>query len=160
MAWRSPYLTDFYDNIDPALDPRLSKAHAFVERHFRRVPTLEEVAAETGYSPFHFHRRFRAAYGKTPKQLATELQVAEVQRLILAGVPLARAAEAVGFAHQSHMTGRFKRLVGTTPLQWLKGPTRCPEGVASAPRAPSRPLGMSPPGRRAIFLSAVPAAPQ
>ena len=107
-------------DVDPALEQRLAKAYSFIEREFRRVPGLEEIAAATGLSPFHFHRVFRRAYGKTPKQMMNELQVAEVQRLILAGEPLARAADKAGFAHQAHMTGRFKQLVGTTPLRWLK----------------------------------------
>ena len=88
-----------------------------MEREFRRVPALEEIAAATGLSPFHFHRVFRRAYGKTPKRLLAELQVAEVQRLILADEHHARAADEVGFAHEAHITGGFKQLVGATPLR-------------------------------------------
>lgn len=99
---------------------RLAAARAYIERNFHRVPTLEEVAAAAQLSPFHFHRLFRRAYGQTPKQVATSLQVAEAQRLLLRGAAVAEAAAAAGFAHQSHMTARFKRVVGTTPYKWKR----------------------------------------
>ena len=102
------------------VDPVLAKALAFIQREYRRNPDMREIAGVTGLSPFHFHRRFRVAFGKTPKQLVQELRIAEVQRLALRGVPLYQAAVATGFAHQSHMTGAFKQLVGTPPARWLR----------------------------------------
>ena len=51
--------------------------------------------------------------------LATELQVEECKRLMLAGVPLGEIPARVGFAQQSHFTARFRRFVGQTPRRWL-----------------------------------------
>jgi AraC-like DNA-binding protein len=99
---------------------RLTEARAFIEREFRRSPSLDEIARAANVSVYHFHRLFRRAYGKTPKRLVDELRVAEVQRLVLAGVPLWQVWREVGFSHQSHMGDRFKQLTGKTPRKWLR----------------------------------------
>lgn len=92
---------------------------AYLQREFRRGPTLPEIARTAHLSPFHFHRLFRQEFAKTPKQIMVELQIAEAQKLMLAGVPLAKAAKRAGFAQQSHLSTRFKKMTGLTPGQWL-----------------------------------------
>ena len=99
-------------------DAVLVKARAFIEREYRRSPDMHEVARVAGLSPYHFHRRFRRKYGKTPKQIVQELRIAELKRLIRGGMRLDEAACTVGFSQQSHMTSIFKRLVGVTPARW------------------------------------------
>ena len=116
-------------SVNPRVAARLAEAHAFVLKHFRRVPTLVEIAGAAGFSPYHFHRLYRRAYGKTAKQVMLELQVAEAQRLLLSGVAPETAARSVGFAHQSHMTQRFKKVVGTSPGRWLRESRRPGDGT-------------------------------
>ena len=105
---------------------RLAKAHAFVLKHFRRAPALDEIAAVAGFSPYHFHRLYRRAYGTTATQLMIGLRVAEAQRLLLSGVPLEDVARSAGFANQSHMTQRFRAVVGTTPGRWAREARKVP----------------------------------
>jgi AraC-like DNA-binding protein len=42
--------------------------------------------------------------------------------LLLAGFPIADVAAQTGFADQSHLTRRFKRVVGVTPGQYRPSP--------------------------------------
>ena len=95
-------------------------ARALIEQEYRRSPTLDELAGTARCSTFHFHRRFRKVDGATPKQLILQLKVVEVQRLALTGVSFKDASTAVGFANQSHMSMTFKRVLGTTPVRWLR----------------------------------------
>src|SRR5688500_16224387 len=70
------------------------------------------------------HRRCssRARLGGTYGRLhATELQVAEAQRLLLAGTTARDIARMSGFAHPSHFTHRFKLMTLTSPARWLRG---------------------------------------
>ena len=99
---------------------RLAEARAFIEREFRRSPSLDEIARAAGVSPYHFHRLFTRAYGKTPKRFAEELRVAEVQRLALSGMRFMHVWRHLGYSTQSHMGNRFKQVVGKTPMQWLR----------------------------------------
>ena len=79
------------------------------------------AARAASLSPFHFHKLFHRHFGRTTKQVMTELQVEEAKRLMAAGTPLSEIAPLAGFAHQSHFTDRFKRLTLTTPARWLRG---------------------------------------
>jgi AraC-like DNA-binding protein len=105
--------------LSTALAIRLAAAHTFIKRHFRRTPSLVEIARRADLSPFYFHRLFRCRYGKTPKQMILDLKIAEVKRLVRKGIPLAEASRATGFSHHSHMSLRFKTAVGVTPRKWL-----------------------------------------
>ena len=99
---------------------KVAAAHRYVARRFRDNPTLREVADAAGISPFYLLRQFRRYYGKTPKQLATELQVGEVQRLILAGREMREVFRQVGFSTQTYLSARFKQVVGKTARVWLR----------------------------------------
>ena len=99
---------------------RMEAALAFIKRAFRENPAIDDIAKTASVSPFYFHRLFRKRYGKTPKQFVLELQIAEVQRLALAGTSLQDAAELTGFSNPSHMSMRFKQLIGLTPAKWRR----------------------------------------
>jgi AraC-like DNA-binding protein len=98
---------------------RLKSAMDFMSREFRRNPRLSEIAHVAHFSEFHFHRLFRARFGRTPKQVLVDLQIEEVKRLMLAGSRPSDAAKRAGFSHQSHLTSRFRQRMGVTPRQWM-----------------------------------------
>lgn len=85
-----------------------------------RPPSLEELAAEAGLSPFHFQRMFRLVHGLSPHAHLEALRVAEAKRLMRDGVGLAEVADACGFCHQSHFTRAFRAATGLTPGAWRR----------------------------------------
>ena len=107
--------------IDADCLRRLDAAMDFIRRRFRDGIDLSDIAKAANYSPFHLHRLFHRHFGRTPKQVRSELQVAEAQRLMAAGTPLREIAALAGFSHQSHFASRFKMLTLTTPSRWVRG---------------------------------------
>ena len=101
------------------VEGRLQATIAFMAREFRRNPRLAEIARVAHFSEYHFHRLFRRRFGKTPKQQLVEFQIEEVKRLMLTGQRPSDAARRAGFSHQSHLTARFRQMLGMTPRQWL-----------------------------------------
>ena len=54
---------------------RIERAIQFLEQHFRRQPTLDEVADHVHLSPFHFQRLFSSWAGVTPKRFLQFLTI-------------------------------------------------------------------------------------
>jgi len=67
--------------LDAVTYRRMEKAIRFLDERQREQPSLEEVAAHVGLSPFHLQRAFRAAVGISPKrflQFATSVRAGRV----------------------------------------------------------------------------------
>jgi len=120
--WVSVRATDF--SADSELT-RLVPAMLFMAEHYRRGPTLGEIAKHVHLSPFHFHRRFTELLGITPKHFQLECQIFHTKRLLFGcETELAEISKICGFAHQSHFTSRFKQFTGLTPTRWRKMATK------------------------------------
>jgi AraC-like DNA-binding protein len=77
--------------------------------------TVTDAARALGVHPGHLVRSFTDAYGIPPHRYATGRRVDHARRLLLGGVPPARAAADAGFHDQAHLTRHFRRVLGTTP---------------------------------------------
>ncbi|WP_142846656.1 AraC family transcriptional regulator [Telmatospirillum sp. J64-1] len=95
--------------------PPISRARAIMDDDPARPHTLADLAAASGLSRFQVLRGFEQATGLTPHAYLMQRRLAMARRLIAAGMPLAAAAAASGFADQSHMTRLFARAYGLTP---------------------------------------------
>jgi AraC family transcriptional regulator len=78
--------------------------------------SLSELAVLAALSPYHFARLFKASTGYSPHQYVIHRRV-ERAKLLLSTThwSLAAIAQAVGFAHESHLALHFKRLTGLLP---------------------------------------------
>lgn len=83
--------------------------------------TLEQLVEIAGMSKFHLIRVFRAETGLTPWQFQTQARIDMARRLLAIGEPASQVAAACGFVDQSHLTRRFRRIVGTTPAAYRGG---------------------------------------
>jgi AraC-like DNA-binding protein len=100
----------------------LRRAKEFLQSKVAEDPSLAEVAAVTGLSPYHFLRGFKAATGRTPFQWLQDLRIEMACGLLAAtDMPIAQLALEVGFKTQSHFGAVFRRLTGTTPAKWRLG---------------------------------------
>lgn len=77
--------------------------------------SLSELAGISGVSQFQLVRGFSKATGLTPHAYLVQRRLQRARNLIAAGVTLAGAAQASGFADQSHMTRLFVRTYGLSP---------------------------------------------
>ena len=104
------------EQLSPA---NLRRAKEFLQASVTRDPSLNEIAAATGLSAYHFLRGFKAATGRTPFQWLQDLRIEMACGLLAAtDMPVAQLALEVGFKTQSHFGVVFRRLTGTTPARW------------------------------------------
>jgi AraC family transcriptional regulator len=99
---------------------RLRDVVEFIEEHLGASPSLEQMAAVTRLSPYHFARQFKAATGSPPHQYVIARRVERAKHLLEGGgdFSLAQLAARAGFSDQSVFTHHFRRIVGVTPGQF------------------------------------------
>jgi AraC family transcriptional regulator len=99
---------------------RLRAVVEYIEGHLDAGPSLEQMAAVAGLSPYHFARQFKAATGLPPHRYVITRRVERAKQLLQAGgdFSLAQVAASAGFSDQSQFSQHFKRLVGVTPRQF------------------------------------------
>ncbi|MEP7358992.1 MAG: AraC family transcriptional regulator [Anaerolineales bacterium] len=96
------------------------RARAYIDERYAQGVSLAELAVQVSLSPYHLLRAFRAEIGLPPHAYLDSVRIRHAERLIAAGRPLAEVAAETGFSSQSHLTHRFKRLIGVTPGQYAR----------------------------------------
>jgi len=108
---------------DGSLPPAMLRAVIeYLEAQLDANPTLGQMAAIAGLSPFHFARRFKRSTGLPPHQFVITRRIERAKELLQGDedLSLARVASRVGFMDQSQLTHHFKRVVGVTPGQFRR----------------------------------------
>ncbi|TRM52616.1 AraC family transcriptional regulator [Achromobacter sp. LC458] len=79
------------------------------------APDLDALARAQDRHRTTLVKQFARRYGLPPQAWLRNWRVARARVLLRGGVPLAQAAQAVGFADQAHLTRVFKQVYGSTP---------------------------------------------
>ncbi|HEY1830273.1 MAG TPA: AraC family transcriptional regulator [Acidimicrobiales bacterium] len=94
----------------------LRQARDLMDRHFAEPLDLDRLAAESGFSKFHFARSFKDAYGETPAQYLTRRRVERAKDLLRrANLTVTEVCMLVGFSSLGSFSTRFSELVGMSP---------------------------------------------
>jgi AraC family transcriptional regulator len=81
--------------------------------------SLDQLAAESCFSKFHFLRLFTLAFGKTPHQFVMELRMARAIELLKdPALEVAFIAKAIGFKDASAFSRQFKKNTGYYPTRY------------------------------------------
>lgn len=96
---------------------QMQQLTTFILDHLNQDLSLDMLAQQVGFSPYHFARLFRQTTGESPHQFVLRQRLEVAQQLLKeTDLPLTQVASEVGFPNQSHFTQTFKRRLGTTPL--------------------------------------------
>jgi AraC-like DNA-binding protein len=98
----------------------VQQARDYIDECFAQGINLTQLAKHVSLSPYYLLRAFRAEVGMPPYTYLESVRIRHAQRLIEAGKPLAEVAVEVGFSSQSHLTRRFKQIIGVTPGQYAQ----------------------------------------
>ncbi len=79
------------------------------------IPSLDRLAARSGYSRFHFLRLFRAHTGLTPRGYAEGVRARRLHAALAAGDRVADAVAGAGFGSESRVYEKTGELLGMTP---------------------------------------------
>lgn len=98
----------------------IQKARQYIQENYAEAILLNQLAAHVSLSPYYLLRAFRASVGMPPHAYLDTIRIRHAQQLIVAGRPLADVALDVGYNSQSHLTRRFKQIIGVTPGQYAQ----------------------------------------
>lgn len=100
---------------------QLQKVQRHMLDNIARPIALSDLAGIVTMSVAHLCRAFKISTGKAPHQWLIEARVETAKSLLLRKeMSLAHVAVTLGFCDQAHFTRTFSKIVGTTPLAWIR----------------------------------------
>ena len=84
-------------------------------------PSLDEVAAHSGYAPHHFHRLFKRETGLTPAAYARSLRAERLKAALEEGGSVTKAIYEAGYNAPSRAYADAERHLGMSPSAWKDG---------------------------------------
>lgn len=109
----------------------IEKAVAFIETHLTEEWSLETLAREAGYSPYHFARLFRKATGRSVMEYVRDKRIDAAAERLRQGKTVMETTLSVGFDTHAGFTKAFGNRVGCPPSAYAAhiGRTRKKERV-------------------------------
>lgn len=97
---------------------KVSRAVAWLRRHYASPVNVERLASEAGMSLSSFHSHFKAATTLSPLQYRTRVRLQEARRMmVVEAMDAASAGFAVGYESPSQFSRDYSRLFGAPPLK-------------------------------------------
>jgi AraC family transcriptional regulator len=98
---------------------RVEAAVAYIDLHLDEELDLSDIAAVAHFSPFHFHRIFKAFRGEPPGGYITRRRVETAARLLRGSdLPVETIAYRVGFEVPASLNKAFRNYYDTTPGEY------------------------------------------
>lgn len=110
----SPQNTEYIARVNRVLD--------YIEIHLADSLTLDELASVSCFSPFHFHRIFRAFVGETVGQYISRLRLEKAATLLFSNPEKSITAIALdcGFSSSTTFARAFREAFGKSASAWRK----------------------------------------
>jgi AraC family transcriptional regulator len=100
---------------------QIERITSYVTAHLAQELSLDTLAEQLGFSPYHFARLFRQTTGETPHQFVTRQRLNRAKQMLReTTLPVAYIALESGFANQSHLTRVFRQQIGLTPHDYRR----------------------------------------
>jgi len=99
---------------------RINRVIDHIEANLPRPLPLEELARVAHFSPFHFHRVFRAMVGETPQRFIQRLRLekAATDLQLRPHLSVTEVAPESGFSSPAAFARAFRAAFGVTASQW------------------------------------------
>ncbi|GAA3513660.1 AraC family transcriptional regulator [Aquimarina addita] len=110
------------DQITTDYIHRINKALYFIDTHLDSELSLAIVAEVAHYSPYHFHRVFKAVVNETLHTYITRKRIEKAASILFRRkeVSISELSFQYGFKSNSSFTRTFKKTYGISPTQFRK----------------------------------------
>ena len=116
----------FPEATDGAIIPELvQKINLYIRQNYDKDLCNSVLSQEFGYHSFYLNRRFKAATGITLHQAVLRRRIHIAKRLLKStSLSIGAIANEVGFQSRSQFCTAFKKITGTTPLEYKSKQTK------------------------------------
>jgi len=115
-------------------ESKVRRVRAFIDSNLHRELRLEELAAVTHMSPYHFARLFKRATGLSPHRFVVQRRIEAATALLTESTSsISSIAGAVGFRTASHFATTVRRITGMTPSAYRARRAVAEPGVGTPP---------------------------
>ena len=88
----------------------------FVKEHYSENLTIEQIAEQFSYNPYHMNRIMRKATGTTVHKYLIQYRITVAKQLLAeSDLSVEEISRAVGFSDTSYFSNSFKKAVGCRP---------------------------------------------
>ena len=100
---------------------RLLHSRQYMEKHFQKVISMEQIARKVGLSKFLYIRRFTEVFLLSPHQFLLKTRIDKAKYFLLhSKQQLTEIAHHCGFSNLSHFSKTFKQHVNKSPSEFRK----------------------------------------
>ena len=99
----------------------MTNAVSYILKNITSRVSLDEAAAVSGYSKYHFLRKFKAFTGKTPVDFINSQRCEYAKNLLTnTNLSVKQVADAVGFESHSYFSKVFSSFYGVSPAEYAR----------------------------------------
>ncbi len=101
---------------------RINTILRFIDNNLDNQLSLEKIAEKASYSPFHFHRIFKAITGEPLNAYIIRKRIEKTAGILIRqkGVSVSELSLQYGFSSNSSFTRAFKKVYGISPSEFRK----------------------------------------
>src|SRR5437764_11125423 len=122
---------------DATYRQRILAVQLYVQRHLDGDLSLDRLARVAHFSPFHFHRVFKAAVGEGVYEYVRRLRLEKAAfALKTTDRPVVQVALDAGYGTHEAFTRAFRQTFGVSPSQYRAGRRTVPQ-PSEAPTMPT-----------------------
>ncbi|QDV62694.1 AraC family transcriptional regulator [Crateriforma conspicua] len=93
----------------------------YLHQHFDRHVTSDQLAEMSGLSVSHFERRFRLAFGTSPRQYLIRIRIEQATKMLRqTDHSVSNIAQRCGFYDHAHFSRSFQRIMNVSPTKYRR----------------------------------------
>jgi len=96
------------------------RACRYLETHLGESPTLDDLSADTGVSPYHLQRVFKRFVGISPRQYAEAFRLSKFKSEVKRGSSVTEAMYDAGYSSSSRLYETAPSRLGMTPAAYRR----------------------------------------
>lgn len=101
----------------------IDKAKSYINVHFQKEISLDEVSREVNVSPYYFSKLFKEETGQNFIEYLTEIRINKAKEMLSQGneTSMKEICLACGYQDPNYFSRIFKKIVGKTPTEYREG---------------------------------------